>query len=236
MIISVQHFTVWFSIEQGAITIIVLPKGYNEQVTTYGAYSNFKCNINRFQTSDAMWFHKFHLSLLCILLPIDYISLLSTLHWSFYARLCVLKSPNIWTTVPVLVWFVGVAAAAPTKEARTGTFVHIYMYTYMCVCVCVCLCVFVFVCLGVWNAIAYIDRCVLCSHYFCLWSHLNEKAQKLNTKSCHLFIFWKLTFSYYKNGSPLAALYTGHMSRQPSVHNWRPWWTQSQYPVEYTTW
>jgi hypothetical protein len=135
MIISVQQFTVWFGIQQGAITIIVLPKGYNLQVTTYGTYGNFKCNINPFQPCDTMWRHIFHLSLICIRLPIDYSSLLSTLRWLLYARLYMLKSPNIWTRVSVVVWFVGVAAAAPTKQARTGTFVHIYIY--ICVCVCV---------------------------------------------------------------------------------------------------
>jgi hypothetical protein len=59
-------------------------------------------HINPFQPSDAMWRHTFHLSLICT----------SFVHWfqqwsqhaalTFYARLYMIKSPNIWTKVPVL--------------------------------------------------------------------------------------------------------------------------------------
>jgi hypothetical protein len=49
---------------------------------------------------------------------------LSTLRWLYYAGLYMLKSPNTWTKVPVLAYFVGAAAATPTKHTRTGTFIH----------------------------------------------------------------------------------------------------------------
>jgi hypothetical protein len=64
-------------------------------------------NFNPFQPSDAMWRHTFHLSLISCLLPSDSSSHLSTLRWLFYARLYMLKSPNIWAKVPVLACFVG---------------------------------------------------------------------------------------------------------------------------------
>jgi hypothetical protein len=50
------------------------------------------------------------------------------------------------------------------------------------------------VCVGIWNAIACNDRCVLCSQYICMWSHLIEKAKKKKTDSRHLLIFWGKRF------------------------------------------
>jgi hypothetical protein len=54
--------------------------------------------------------------------------------------------------------------------------IYIYIYTHPHMCVCVC------VCLGLWNAIAYIDRCVLCSQHICLWSHFTKKSTETDNR------------------------------------------------------
>jgi hypothetical protein len=95
----------------------------------YSDVSQDSCNLiplipNRFQPSYAMWRHIFHLFLICTFLPTDSSSHLNRLRWLFYAWLYMLKSPNIWTKVPVLSCFAGATVAEPTKHARTGTFVH----------------------------------------------------------------------------------------------------------------
>jgi hypothetical protein len=52
--------------------------------------------------------------------PVISSSHLSTLRWLFYARLYVLKSPNIWTKVPVLACFVGAASTAPNSKLHAS--------------------------------------------------------------------------------------------------------------------
>jgi hypothetical protein len=69
--------------------------------------------LNPFQPTDAMWRHTFHLSLICLSFALWFSSHPITMRWLFYARLYMLKSPNIWTKVPVLACFVGAAGMTP---------------------------------------------------------------------------------------------------------------------------
>jgi hypothetical protein len=66
----------------------------------------------------------------------DSSSHLSTLHWLFYARLYMLKSPNIWTKVPVLACFVGAAASVLQRSEFPEGLLNYPVYTqYIYICI-----------------------------------------------------------------------------------------------------
>jgi hypothetical protein len=72
-----------------------------------GHFLSWRCQwwfLNPFQPSDAMWHHTLLLSLICMFLPSDSNSHLSTLRWLFCARLYMLKSPNNWHLCSYVGW------------------------------------------------------------------------------------------------------------------------------------